>query len=160
MLAPVLPVTADELWRHLPGRREESVHMAEFPARDAIKALLNDGLVSRWERLIAIRDRVNVALEAKRQDKTIGTSLAAHVTLRASGDALTLLERYRDDLPMLFIVSAVNLEPGGSADLEVDVRRAEGHKCARCWRIVPAVSTSPATEGLCDRCVGAVTAAA
>ncbi len=160
MLAPVLPVTADELWRHLPGRREESVHIAEFPVRDAIEALLSDELVARWERLIAIRDRVNVALEAKRQDKTIGTSLAAHVTLRASGDTLTLLERYRDDLPMLFIVSAVNLEPGGSADLEVDVRRAEGHKCARCWRIVPAVSTSPATEGLCDRCVGAVTAAA
>jgi isoleucyl-tRNA synthetase len=160
MLAPVLPVTADELWRHLPGRQEESVHMAEFPARDAIRTLVNDELVSRWERLIAIRDRVNVALEAKRQDKTIGTSLAAHVMLRASGETLTLLERYRDDLPMLFIVSAVSLEPAGSDDLEVDVRRADGHKCARCWRIVPAVSTTPATDGLCDRCVGAVTAAA
>ncbi len=160
MLAPVLPVTADELWRHLPGRREESVHIAEFPAREAIKALLDEELVASWERLIAVRDRVNAALEAKRQDKTIGTSLAAHVTLRASGETLALLERYRDDLPMLFIVSAVTLERGGGDELEVEVRRAEGHKCARCWRIVPSVSSAPATEGLCDRCVGAVTAAA
>jgi isoleucyl-tRNA synthetase len=160
MLAPVLPVTADELWRHLPGRREESVHIGEFPARDATTALLNEELVTNWERLIAVRDRVNAALEAKRQDKTIGTSLAAHVALRASGETLALLERYRDDLPMLFIVSAVTLQAGAGEDLEVDVRRAEGQKCARCWRIVPSVSSVPATEGLCDRCVGAVTAAA
>jgi isoleucyl-tRNA synthetase len=160
MLAPVLPVSADELWRHLPGRREESVHIAEFPARDTIQALLDDELVARWERLIAVRDRVNVALEAKRQDKTIGTSLAAQVTLRASGDTVSLLERYRDDLPMLFIVSAVTLETSASEDVDVEVRRADGHKCARCWRIVPAVSSVAATEGLCDRCVDAVTAAA
>ena len=31
LLAPILPVTADEMWRHLPGRREDSVHLAEFP---------------------------------------------------------------------------------------------------------------------------------
>src|SRR5204862_3539152 len=33
LLAPILPVTADELWRHLPaaGGREESVHLADFP---------------------------------------------------------------------------------------------------------------------------------
>ena len=37
LLAPILPVTTDELWRHLPGTREESVHLAEFP-HDAASA--------------------------------------------------------------------------------------------------------------------------
>ena len=37
LLAPILPMTTDELWRHLPGTREESVHLAEFP-RDADSA--------------------------------------------------------------------------------------------------------------------------
>ena len=46
---------------------------------------------------------------------------------------------------------------GGSGDgLEVEVDRAEGQKCARCWRVVPEVSTSPGTEGLCDRCLAAI----
>jgi isoleucyl-tRNA synthetase len=157
LLAPILPVTADELWRHMPGRREESVHTAEFPRGDDVERFADGELTTRWKQLIEIRDTVNAALEAKRQDKTIGTSLAARLKLAAGGDIAALLQAYREDLPMLFIVSAVDLQSTGSADaLEVDVHRAEGHKCARCWRIVPAVSAEPGREGLCDRCVAAL----
>ena len=159
LLAPVLPVTADELWRHLPGKREASVHLGEFPEAAEVAAMMDQDLVGRWERLIRVRDVVNAALEAKRQDKTIGTSLGARVAVRASGETAALLERYRDDLPMLFIVSEVALESkaGGDDTLEVDVERAEGQKCARCWRVVPQVSSSAGTEGLCDRCLAAIT---
>jgi len=31
LLAPVLSMTADEIWSHLPGVREDSVHLASFP---------------------------------------------------------------------------------------------------------------------------------
>ena len=155
MLAPILAVTADELWRHLPGKREDSVHMAEFPSRESVMALLDDELVARWERLSAIRDQVNAALEIKRQDKTIGTSLGARVSLRATGEAADLLRRHLEDLPMLFIVSQVELHAGSSDALDIAVARADGEKCGRCWRIVPSVSPEPATEGLCDRCIDA-----
>jgi isoleucyl-tRNA synthetase len=161
LLAPVLPMTADELWRHLPGSRDESVHLAEFPEAEDINALQDEELAARWERLKSVRDAVNISLEAKRKDKTIGTSLGAKVTLRAGGETAVLLERYRNDLPMLFIVSQVDLHTGGPEDtLEVSVTRAEGEKCARCWRVVDTVSTDAGTEGLCDRCVGAVAATA
>ena len=161
LLAPILPVTSDELWRHMPGAREASVHLAEFPSADAVAALVDEGLAARWARLIEVRDAVNAALEARRQDKTIGTSLQAAVTLRASGGTAALLEPYRDDLPMLLIVSAVDLQTTpGDRPLEVDVRKADGVKCTRCWRIVPAVSAAAETEGLCDRCVTALAAAA
>jgi isoleucyl-tRNA synthetase len=158
LLAPVLPMTADELWRHLPGRREVSVHLAEFPDAAAIDALLDADLVARWERLKGVRDVVNVALEAKRQEKTIGTSGGAQVTLRAGGQTADLLRHYEADLPMLLMVSQVELRPVNRADdsLEVEVTRAEGHKCPRCWRVVSSVSTDAGTEGLCDRCVGAL----
>ena len=76
LLAPVLPVTTDELWRHLPGTREASVHLAEFP-HGCRRTLLDPTLDARWERLMAIRDDVNRALEAERQAKTIGNSLGA-----------------------------------------------------------------------------------
>jgi isoleucyl-tRNA synthetase len=158
LIAPILPVTADEMWRHLPGQREASVHMAEFPSKHAVASLVDATLTARWERLIAIRDEVNRKLEAARQAKTIGNSLGARVSLRAGGATAALLQLYQDDLPMLFIVSQVAFEStGGSEDqLSIDVARAEGHKCVRCWRIVDAISSAGATEGLCERCVGAV----
>ena len=157
LLAPILPVTSEEMWKHLPGTREPSVHMAEFPARAEVEAMLDPDLVRRWERLIAVRDDVNRALEVARQDKTIGNSLGARVTIKARGAAAELLQSVRDDLAMLFIVSQLDFErvAGDGPDVEVTVARAEGEKCARCWRIVPATSTSPETAGLCDRCVAA-----
>jgi isoleucyl-tRNA synthetase len=158
LLAPILPFLADEVWRYLPGAREESVHIAEFP-RD-VRALVDDDLTTRWQRLLAVRDEVNRALETARQAKIIGNSLGAKVTVRARGATAALLDRYRDDLPMLFIASQVELDlaPGeeGTGLPVIDVVRAEGSKCARCWRIVPSVSTAADTEGLCDRCVDAL----
>jgi isoleucyl-tRNA synthetase len=158
LIAPILPFTADEMWRHLPGEREPSVHLAEFPPRSGVESLIDRDLLARWERLIAVRDEVNRALETARQAKTIGTSLAARVALLASGPTAALLERCRRDLPMLFIVSQVSLEISARSEdgVSVDVTRAEGHKCARCWRVVDSVSSAADTAGLCDRCVAAV----
>ncbi|HJR59405.1 MAG TPA: isoleucine--tRNA ligase [Vicinamibacterales bacterium] len=154
LLAPLLPVTSDELWRHLPGRREASVHLAEFPRAADLEGWRDDALVARWTQLIGVRDVVNAALEVKRQDKTIGTSLGARVTVRAGGATAALLESARDELAMLFIVSQATLDASGDpgGPVEVTVEKAEGDKCPRCWRIVPA--TAPAT-GLCDRCMAA-----
>jgi isoleucyl-tRNA synthetase len=158
LLAPILPFTCEELWRHLPGTREESVHMAEFPSRASLDAYADEALVRDWQRLIGIRDEVNRELEAARQAKTIGTSLGARVRLRARGETLAQLERYREQLPMLFIASQVDLESaaGEGQPIEIAVERAEGEKCARCWRIVTDISTAADTRGICGRCVDAL----
>ena len=155
LLAPILPVTADDMWRHLPGDREASVHIAEFPDRQALQGWRDDALVARWSRLIEVRDVVNAALETKRQDKTIGTSLGARVTLRAGGDIGKVLESVRDELPMLFIVSDVELVTMDDADgiVDVAVDKAAGEKCPRCWRIVSALALD---TGVCDRCTAAL----
>jgi isoleucyl-tRNA synthetase len=107
-----------------------------------------------------VRDEVNRLLEAARQDKTIGTSLGAMVVLRARGETLALLERHASDLPTLFIVSQVSLEPAPpeAPELDITVTRADGIKCPRCWRTVGRTSTAPETEGLCERCVEALEA--
>ena len=155
LLAPILPVTSEEMWRHLPGEREASVHLAEFPLAADLDAWRNGPLVARWKQLIDVRDAVNAALEAKRQDKTIGTSLGASILVRAGGETAQLLASMRDELAMLFIVSNATLDTSGPADgpVEVIVEKAQGDKCPRCWRIVP--STDQAT-GLCDRCSAAL----
>jgi isoleucyl-tRNA synthetase len=176
LLAPILPVTADELWRHLPGQRSPSVHTAEFPTVEELARLQDDGLRQRWDVLLDARSAVNARLEERREQKQIGSSLQARVTIDINDPAsAALLKRYAASLPMLFIVSDVRLGPtaaaaNGIADSEmtralaaspdrawsVDASPAEGEKCPRCWRIVPSVSTAPASYGLCDRCVEAV----
>jgi isoleucyl-tRNA synthetase len=156
LLAPVLPVTADELWHFLPGRRSVSVHLEEFPD---VSRLIDREVVASWDRLMAVRDEVNVALEAKRKDKVIGNSLGARVRITAAGSIGALLERHRAELPMLFIVSDIDLQVASAEEadeVKVEVEKAPGIKCERCWRFVPAVRTEPDWAGICDRCVDAL----
>jgi isoleucyl-tRNA synthetase len=158
LLAPILPVTADELWRHLPGRREESVHLAVFPELSALDSLLDDALVDRWNRLTALRERVVARIEPLRKDKLIGSSLQVRVVLSGTPADLAWLEPYAAELPMLFIVSSVALEAsaagrdGDGESPRIAIERTEGVKCERCWRYVRSVSEDPAWAGLCDRC--------
>jgi isoleucyl-tRNA synthetase len=158
LLAPILPVTADELWRHLPGRREESVHLAVFPELSALDSLLDDALVDRWNRLAALRERVLARIEPLRKDKLIGSSLQARVVLSGTPADLAWLAPHAAELPMLFIVSDVALETssagrdGDGESLRIAIERTEGVKCERCWRYVRSVSEDPAWTGLCDRC--------
>ena len=154
LMAPILTFTADELWQYLPGRRDESVHMALFPGAEELQALVNPELTARWDRLIAIREQVLAQIEPLRKNKQIGSSLQAKVVLTAGPSELALLESYARDLPMLFIVSEVELRAGAGQDgaLQIAIERAGGVKCDRCWRYVPSVSSEPASAGLCGRC--------
>ena len=161
LLAPILPVTADQLWQHIPGRRSGSIHLEEFPK---VEAYTDAPLLKTWEALLGVRETVNAALEQKRKDKVIGTALGAKVIVTASGPIGALLKSRRDDLPMLFNVSDVALTvPDNLASKEqdpaavrVEVEKAPGVKCARCWRFVPSVRTEADCAGICDRCVDAL----
>ncbi len=156
LMAPILPFTADEMWRHIPGSRLESVHLELFPDADA---LASKDVLERWGRLLAVRDTVNAALEAQRQAKVIGNALGARVTLTASGPVAALLTQYERELATLFIVSDFTLVAGatdGADTVTVVVEKAAGVKCERCWRFVPSVATDDAHAGLCPRCESAL----
>jgi isoleucyl-tRNA synthetase len=159
LLAPILSVTMDELWRMLPGKREESVHMALFP-KD-LDQWKDAALLERWALLATVRNQVNLQLEEKRKDKTIAANLSARVVINTEGDSAMLLNDYRDFLPTLFGVSEVELKPQTpspkpSDGVSVLVERAGGTKCERCWRYVDAVSADGDRAGLCSRCVEAL----
>jgi isoleucyl-tRNA synthetase len=163
LLAPVLSFTSDEAWQYLPGAREESVHMAVFPARADLEAMRDPEIVQRWNTLAAVREQVLAEIEPLRKTKQIGSSLQAKVILSATPAELALLERYTRQLPMLFIVSEVelraapaNVEANSETRPRVTIERAGGVKCERCWRYVSAVSSDPRWAGLCDRCQDAL----
>ena len=124
LVAPILPVTADELWQHLPGARAESVHLERFPE---VAAIADRDLMGTWQQLLAVRAEVNAALEEKRKNKEIGTSLGARVIITAKGPVAAVLAKHEAELPMLFIVSGVELHAGatdGPDEMAIVVERA------------------------------------
>ena len=158
LLAPLMPMTADEIWARLPGSREASVHLADFPSSPP--TWINDALDLRWETLAKVRRDVNEKLELARGQKVIGAPLTAHVTLTVGdADLYQTLKAEEAGLPMLFIVSAVTLKraPADQATaVEVKVAHAAGDKCPRCWRFVPALIPVGDGDALCPRCEEAV----
>ena len=162
LVAPILSFTADELWRHLPGSREESVHLALFPDRAALAALVDQPLLERWAALTGLRERVLAEIEPLRKNKQIGSSLQAKVVLSSHNGNFSFLSEHAKLLPMLFIVSEVEIRSGagGSSGDEtgpgITIERATGVKCERCWRYVPDISADPAWAGLCSRCQDAL----
>ena len=154
LIAPILSITSEEIWARLPGPREESVHLAVFPS--GTDHWRDQALDGEWQQLLAVRGAVNAALERARQQKDIGNALSADVSIAASGATADLLDRYRDDLPMLFITSAATVTRRADEGLEVTVMPAAGGKCPRCWRFVTELAPGVDHTDLCRRCEAAV----
>jgi isoleucyl-tRNA synthetase len=169
LVAPVLVFTAEEVWKHMPRAAgdPESIHMAKFPAPAEFGPALDEQRSANWDRLVAVRGEVLRALEHARNEKRIAGSLEAKVRLAASDRLYGLLEQYATWLPAVFLVSQVELargpgENGFSATsldgLELEVRRADGAKCERCWNYSDAVGTFPRFPTVCDRCAATLEA--
>ncbi|HUI79548.1 MAG TPA: isoleucine--tRNA ligase [Bryobacteraceae bacterium] len=160
LVAPLLSFTTEEVWGYLaklPGS-PDSVHLTLFPDPQELTAGLTAEQrkqAADWEKLIEVRNDVLKALEVARQNKFIGAPLEALVRLKAGDDLYPLLSRYLSDLPGLFIVSQVVLERGGGP-LEVEIERAQGQKCERCWKYTTDVGKSAEFPTLCAACVEAV----
>jgi isoleucyl-tRNA synthetase len=147
LLAPMLVYTADEAWENMPRQSVASVHITEFPkAADAD----NSGLMSRWERIFAIRDDVLKALEEARNLKQIGSSLEAKVVLTADAEITRFLLDVYDQLRYIFIVSQVEVHEGNG--LKVEIQKADGQKCERCWNYSTHVGEFPRFPSVCERC--------
>ena len=151
LLAPILVFTADEVWEHLPGERESSVHMATFP--DTKGWPVDSDLMERWSQIASVRSVVQKALEEKRTAHVIGGSLEARLVITAGGGVYDLLERYLDQLGAIFIVSEVELRRSADDGVQVEVEHARGQKCERCWNWSVTVGADLDFPSLDARCV-------
>ncbi len=165
LLAPIMSFTADEVWCSLPkaSDRQESVHLAHFPKAEDLTGDVSGlghlaALRTDFDALMAVRDDVLKALEVARKEKLIGSGLEAMVTIQAPAERYQLMERYKKDLRYLFIVSAVDVKNSGNgkSPLHVEVGKAPGNKCERCWNYSVLVGKSSRYPGLCERCVAAL----
>ncbi|HET9321410.1 MAG TPA: isoleucine--tRNA ligase [Bryobacteraceae bacterium] len=157
LCAPILAFTTDEVWRHMGFAG--SVHTALFPEPAELSAGIpgeHRKRADNWDRLMEVRQDVLKSLEIARQSKFIGAPLEARVRLSANGNLFPLLEKYAADLPGLFIVSQVDLAPGGGDAVEIKVERAAGAKCDRCWKYTTDVGSDPAFPTICASCAKSV----
>ena len=164
VLAPVLSFTSDEVWQFMPGKREESVHLAEFPVLNP--EWEDETLAARWERIIKVRSDVSKALELARVAKTIGHSLDAAVTISAPPELFEFLQGYSAGLNSIFIVSKAELADDITGEcwlsenlegLKVQVTAAPGVKCERCWYYSEQLGTDAGHPTICPKCTIAVT---
>lgn len=157
LMAPVLAFTAEEIWQGLGSRPCASVHIARW--QPLPEEYSDSSLLERWRVLLDVRRTVSKALEEARTDKLIGSSNEAVVQLFVDEETKACLEPFEVLLPMLFIVSEVDIQPLGSgaqgsvgngSSVTAKVVRASADKCERCWRHSDTVN--PDNGNLCARC--------
>ena len=164
VFAPILAFTCEEIWANLPKSSDHNPEACVFNEMPKGKAGDETAeFMAKWERIRKIRDEVNKALENARNQKTIGKSLEAQVTLKADGELYAFLKENEAVLEPVFIVSKVVLEQGAVAQttaetegLEVTVSKAHGEKCERCWAYSDTVGKDEKHPTLCARCAAII----
>lgn len=162
LVAPIIPHTADEVWNYIPGVTEESVHLTDMPEVKEISDA--DSLKQKWDQFMDVRDEVLKALEEARNEKIIGKSLEAAVTLYPDQVTRELLGSI-DHLEKLLIVSKAEVgdekqkSPSDAKEYHhtaVSVQPAEGETCDRCWNVRTSVGSDPNHPKLCAECAETV----
>jgi len=157
-LAPIISFTSEEIYEALPGAKEKSVHLTEFPKLDA--ALLPDAVRTVWDRLLQLREEATKIIEPARKAKQIGQSLEADITIYGDFSPEALLAMVDVDLAKIFIVSHVDFRPlsvftgqrfeiKGIGPAGISMSSARGRKCGRCWNYREEVTED---GRLCARC--------
>lgn len=157
IMAPLLSITTDEAWSYLKLEgKSESIHLESWPD-ESYKKWIDKDIDEKWAGLISIREIVVKKLEDKRQAGEIGSSLEAKVTLATSGkNYKQILNDNKNMLRYLFIVSGVELKDSPGTGLMIDIEKASGAKCQRCWNYSELVGSSKEHPTLCERCVKAI----
>ncbi len=163
--APLICFTTEEAWSHRPEALSpgiDSVHLTTFPTLSP--SWKNPELAQKWDAVKQVRRVVLGALEPKRADKTIGSSLEANPHIFVSPAVAQNLEGV--DMAEVAITSQATLSvgdiPAGAftlsdvAGVGVVFALAEGQKCQRCWKILPDVGSDPDYPELSRRDADAV----
>jgi len=163
LIAPILSFTADEIWAHIPGDKEESVFLSNFSDTQSTLEESTDFPDAFWQKVLAVKTAVNKELETKRAEKVIGSGLSAEVDLYCDADLAASLNSLGDELRFVLIVSRATvhaLENVSSDAVTTDVNglsltllSSSFEKCERCWHHREDIGGSADHPTICNRCV-------
>ena len=159
LLVPVMPHQAEDIWMSVPEAQKaglESILLSDWPK--ANDKWTNSELETEFEKILKAREVVTRAIEPLRADKQVGSSLEVAVYIKA--DDNSVLKANEDELCNIFITSqayVVDKAPESVLNLHTEegytvwVTKAEGEKCARCWKYRKLNS-----DGICEECQDAI----
>ncbi len=140
--APILSFTTEEIFQILNKEKKSSIHLEKFP--EISEKWENKKIFEKWEKLKIVRNVANAAIEVKRSSKDIGSSLEADIEVYLGEKYLKLVKDI--NLSEFFITSHAKAKSmsnsnkfftiEGIDDIAVSVKKAEGEKCSRCWKIL------------------------
>ncbi|WP_085992457.1 isoleucine--tRNA ligase [Oceanobacillus senegalensis] len=157
LLSPIIPHTADEIWEFIPGVEAESVQLTDMPEPREMINLNED----KWNHFMKVRDDVLKALEEARNNKVIGKSLEAKVTIVPKDAETKEVLESMEHLHQLLIVSET-VVTNNFVDakeyryVDVAVENHPGEKCERCWVSSETVGEDHDHPELCTRCASIV----
>ena len=164
MITPILPFTAEEIWTnmiHDDSADKKAAVFNSMPSKSGVEC--DDEFMKYWNKIHDIRDDVKKALEIARKSKIIGSSLESKVKLYCTGELYEFINGCIDIMPTVLIVSQVELLNNGSGGftgdidgLTIDIIKAEGQKCERCWGYYTNVGINEEHPTLCGRCTSIV----
>ncbi|QBE67980.1 isoleucine--tRNA ligase [Synechococcus sp. WH 8101] len=169
-IAPVLCHMAEDIWQNLPyAVAEDSVFRRGWPV--VPDTWRDESLNAPMQQLRDLRGAVNRVLEECRSHQELGASLEAAVRVDARSEtlqsALTWLADHGDPevdgLRDWLLVSQLQLGGEPWAELlasddanplaVIEVARARGEKCERCWHYESDIGQHADHPSLCGRCV-------
>lgn len=158
LAAPIISFTAEEIWTYMPHTStddKESIFLNQMPEKSGIE--FSDEFVSKWEFIYSTRETVNKVLEEKRNEKLIGKSLEANIIIHCGESLYEKYNALTEELKDILIVSGVSASKDGNDEApEIEVIKAEGEKCERCWSYSNTVGSDNEHPTLCARCAAVV----
>ena len=150
LMAPILSFTCEEAWAFVPdySGKEPLIHLARFPEISGNFHKPVDE--TKWQKIMAVRDRILKEIETARAGKRIGDSLEADIVIETSGADEELLRSHNDLFKTILVIAALTVQTG--KEEKITVRKAQGRKCPRCWNWVAAAPATGHYAELCPRC--------
>jgi isoleucyl-tRNA synthetase len=145
LINPILPHTADEALAYMPKVNVPFAQLLDMPPRQSVDV----ELIEKFKKFYQLRDDILKALEEARNNKVIGKSFEAALTLQLSKEWQAYLASLKTNIQQVLIISQLLITDG--SDISIVVTKANGTTCERCWQVVEQVD-----EGLCLRCVSIV----
>lgn len=163
ILTPILAFTSQEIFEMMPkleSHDERHILFNDFPKYN--ENLCDDELETKWQKIITIRDDIKKALEDARKNKIIGSSLDAKVTIYCNNEEYDFIKSIGEkEFAVILISSKVEIVKtsdtnkgikGEDTDIYIEVKKAEGEKCERCWIYDESVGQNHSHPTLCHRC--------
>ncbi|MFB6422157.1 MAG: isoleucine--tRNA ligase [Candidatus Malihini olakiniferum] len=161
-ITPIMSFTADEIWNYLPGKRAQYVFAEEW--YEGLFGLEKDEKMNDtfWADILKVRDGVNKVIEQARNNKYIGSSLEAAVTLYADSKLTKKLYLLQHELHFALLTSKAcikryedaptDVQVSDFSGLKIALSKADGNKCPRCWHYESNIGIDAAHPKICGRC--------